>query len=136
MPGRLATSVANAVLDFLFGAGANALAPADYVIALSSSKPTVTGGNVTEPVGNGYKRVTVPNNAANWPAAANRVKRNGADIVFPAATGSWGSPGFVAVYDPLGVFKAWGPLASAQEIPAGMVPTFGPGAFTLAHPGT
>lgn len=138
MAGRLSDADIHAILDFLFGSGANALAPAEHQIALSSTQPTNTGTNVSEPVGNGYSRVIFANNATNWAKAASRVKKNAASVTFPTATGSWGSPGFFAVYRNLAtpVYVAWGNLASAQAINAGVVPTFHPGDLTIAAPGT
>lgn len=134
--GRLGDDLVNDLLDYLFGAGANALAPAAYDVALSDTQPTNAGANVTEPVGNGYARVVVPNDVTNWPAAVNRVKQNGEAISFPAATGSWGSPPFFVLYRTgTSDFVGWGNLASAQAIGAGIVPTFGPGDLIVAVPG-
>lgn len=56
-----------------------------------------TGGSSTGVSGehtignNGYARATLTNNVANWPAATDGLKANGAAISFPAPSGAWAS---------------------------------------------
>ena len=64
----------------MYGAASN-----QFWVGLSSSTPTVEGGNVTEPVGNNYSRVRVN----SFTAADNGVIKNVQDIVFPISTGTW-----------------------------------------------
>lgn len=82
-----------AVLDEILGSGGGGGFPATVYIGLSSTTPNETGGNVTEPSGNGYARVAVTNNSTNWPAASGTggIKKNGTSIEFPEATGDWGA---------------------------------------------
>ena len=83
-----------ALLNSLFGKtsnfGALATAPTLFV-GLSSTTPNPDGTGVTEPVGNGYARVSTP--AATWGAASlanpSAITNSGAVIAFPTATGSW-----------------------------------------------
>jgi hypothetical protein len=64
-------------------------------LALSTTTPTDTGTNITEPSGNAYARVSTV--AADWSAASAgsgstpAQKTNTAVKTFPQATGSWGT---------------------------------------------
>lgn len=130
----LVTAVLNNVLDSRFGAGAAAAtsAPAVYYIGLSSTTPTATGGNVTEPSGNGYAPVAVTNNATNFPVAASGAKANGVAIVFPTATGSWGTVTHVIVKDgAAGSVVGFSLLGTPRTISTGAVPTLAAGSFSL-----
>lgn len=80
----------NEILDHLFSA-ATYTAPATIHFWASTTSPGDTGGSKTEPSGNGYTRAAVTNNATNFPAASGGAKANGTAIVWPEATGSWGS---------------------------------------------
>ena len=89
-----ANYTARALLNSLFGKtsnfGALASAPTIYV-GLSTTAPSETGGTVTEPA-NGYTRVETA--AADWNGATDAdpsVVTNAEEIVFPEATGSWGT---------------------------------------------
>ena len=71
-------------------AGALDSAPTALHVGLSSTTPTVTGTNVTEPSGGAYARVSV--SAANWADATDAnpsVVANGALIEFATATANW-----------------------------------------------
>ena len=122
--GRLSDADANNMLDSRFGSVAVAI-PATYYVGLSTTLPTNTGTNVTEPSGGLYARVAVTNNATNFPAAAARSKSNGTVITFPTASASWGTVTHFVLYDAStgGVFRAWGALAAAQAIASGGTPT-------------
>lgn len=66
----------------------------DYYIGLSSTKPTVAGGNVTEPVANGYQRVKIN----QFTQSNNGTVQNAQDIVFPLSTGTWFNEQHLAGY--------------------------------------
>lgn len=84
---------AQAILNSLFGKtsafGALATRPTIYV-GLSSTAPSETGTNVTEPSGGGYARVaTTP---ADWSTATSAdpsVVENAAVLTFPQASADW-----------------------------------------------
>jgi hypothetical protein len=87
----LFNNLENATLNAMLGTGATLLGSI-IEIGLSTTTPTDAGGNITEPVGASYARVSVANNSTNWPAALNGAKSNATPIVFAAATGSgWGT---------------------------------------------
>jgi hypothetical protein len=86
------------LLDHVFG-NAAFTAPGTIHVALSTADPLDDGSGLAEPVGNGYARVAVTNNATNWPAASGGAKANGTAITFPTATGSWGTLTHFALLD-------------------------------------
>ena len=79
------------IADSQFGSGS----PTTWYLALSTTIPADDGTNFTEPVGNSYTRVTITNNATNFPAASTSggitTKTNGAKFTFPNPTGNWGT---------------------------------------------
>lgn len=84
---------AQALLNSLFGKSSNfgalASAPTIYV-GLSSTTPTESGGNVTEPSTGSYARVATA--ASDWNAATDAdpsVIDNAEPIEFPTATADW-----------------------------------------------
>jgi len=70
----------NEIMDSIYGD-----ANRDYYIGLSSTTPTVAGGNVTEPVANGYARVKI----TAFTQAVDGSVKNAQPIVFPLSTGTW-----------------------------------------------
>lgn len=140
MAGRIADTYANNLLDLAFGKGTNNF-PATLYYGLSSTLPTNTGTNVTEPSGGSYARAAVTNNATNFPAASGRSKSNGTAVTFPAATADWLSgasiPYFV-IYDAAsaGNFVGWGDLTTPVTVLNGTQPSFAVGALTITAPGS
>lgn len=116
------TAIDSSLNKALFG-GTAYTAPGTLYAALSSTTPTAAGGNVTEPVGNAYARVTITNNNTNWVAATGQpgtgqAQANGTAIAFAQATGSWGTETYLCFYDALtaGNLVAFGALGTAQTI--------------------
>jgi hypothetical protein len=136
--GRLSDATMNAMLDLMFGTGHAGIFPASYDVALSTTAPTNAGTNVTEPSGNAYARVSVPNDDAHWPPAVSRQKSNGTAITFPQPTGSWGTVTHFAIYDGgTSTFRAWGALQTPRSIDATSdPPTFAISALVVNGPGS
>lgn len=131
--GRLSDTDANALLDSLFGSAS----PATYYFGLSTTQPTSAGGNITEPSGGAYARVSVTNNSTNFPAAASRSKSNGTAITFPSPSGSWGTVGWWVIMTASsgGTMRSSGALNNASTIASGdPAPAFGVGAFVISCP--
>lgn len=84
------TYLADALVNEVFG-GVNFVPPTTLYIGLSSTLPTVAGGNITEPtIGtNGYARASATNNTTNFPSTSSNNKSNGIAITFPTSTGAW-----------------------------------------------
>lgn len=78
----------NMIVKNIFGSGDPVL-PSSYFIGLSTSTPTLAGGSVTEPSGNGYARVQIERSASSF-TYNNGMASNANNISFPTSTGSWG----------------------------------------------
>ncbi len=73
--------------------------PATLYAALFTTAPTAAGGGV-EVTGPGYARVAVASTVASWPHVTPGVrKENAYELVFPTATGSWGTVVAGGFYD-------------------------------------
>ena len=104
--------------------------PATWHIGLSSTTPTETGTNFTEPSGGGYARVSTV--AADWGAAsgsAPATKSNTAVKTFPLATADWLAGVNLTHF---GLFTAssggspqiWGALGTPKPVLNGDTPNF------------
>ena len=87
------------VLDQFFGAVSPTIA-STYYIALSTTTPTNSGTNFTEPStsGTAYARVAVLNDKSHWGNAASSSLTNSTTITFPISTASWGTVTYVGIY--------------------------------------
>lgn len=137
--GDIGTLRANALLNVMFGGIANPF-PATYYLGLSSTLPTVTGTNVTEPAGGGYARVAFANNTTTFPGAADRGTLIAVPITFAVATGSWGAAlGWFVIYDHLTAsleanFVGFGSLGTTQVITAGGIANFPANSLNITVP--
>jgi hypothetical protein len=68
-------------------------APAAVYVSLHTADPT-DAGTGTEVSGNSYIR-----QAATFAAPSNGASTTSADITFPQATGSWGTIGWIGIWD-------------------------------------
>lgn len=106
----------------------------NYYYALSTTSPNPDGTNVTEPVGNGYARVTKTRGgpfAAAGSGTPSAIANANEEIVFPLATGSWGTVSHWAIYDAVtaGNMLFYGALTSSEAISSGLQPGFDLGDF-------
>ena len=119
-----------ALLDYII----NTRTPLTKWVGLSTTTPTETGSNFTEPSGFNYSRASVT--SSMWSAAvggAPSVKLTSASVVFPVAGGSWGT--IVAV----GLFTAssggspfrWGLLDVSRAVALNQQPSFDAGQLRL-----
>jgi hypothetical protein len=126
------------IVNALYGGVALAV-PATLYVGLSSTQPTVAGGNITEPIigTNGYTRVAVTNNTTNFPTTSSDAKSNGTAITFPNSTGAWLSGvalGYFCIYDASsgGNLLAYAALNSPQAVAgSGSTISFAAGAMTI-----
>jgi hypothetical protein len=83
-----------AIADSQFGGGATTWAPSSWFLGASITTPATDGSGFTEPTGGAYARITITNNATNFPAATTTAgtttKTNGTAFVFANPTGTWG----------------------------------------------
>lgn len=132
---------AQAMLNSLFGKtsnfGALASVPTLYV-ALSSTTPTETGTNVTEPSGGAYARKATV--AGDWNAATSAdpsVVDNANALTFVQATADWVAGADLThfvLYDALtsGNFLGFGALTTAKPVLNGDTPEFAAAALSIS----
>lgn len=106
----------------------------NYYYALSTTAPNADGTNVTEPVGNGYARVSKTRGgpfAAAGSGTPSAIANANDEILWPLATGSWGTVSHWAIYDAAsgGNMLFYGALASSEAIVSGLLPGFALGDF-------
>jgi hypothetical protein len=82
----LATATCNSILDHITSRAAYTM-PTAFFVGLSSTTPTDTGTNVTEPSGWSYARKEIL--STDLSAAANKAITNSAEIAFAQATADW-----------------------------------------------
>jgi hypothetical protein len=110
---------------------------ATLYIGLSSTTPTETGTNFTEPSGGNYGRISTA--AADWGAAsgsAPATKSNTAPKPFSAANADWAAGANMTHF---GLFTAssggtpvwWGALTTPKPVLNGDTPSFAIGALVL-----
>jgi len=133
MAGSKSNYLENAILDHVLGASVYS-APATVYVALYTTAPTDAGGG-TEVSGGSYARVAVTNNATNWPAASGGSKSNGTDIIFPTASGSWGTVAAFAILDASsgGNFMYWADLDTSKAIGSTDVAKFATSSLTITE---
>lgn len=127
MAGSKSDFLENEILDHVLGNAAYT-APGTVYIALFTVAPTDSGGG-TECTGGSYARVTVTNNATNWPAASGGAKSNGTEIVFVEATASWGTVLAFGIFDAItaGNLLYWATLTVNKAIDTGDTAKFAVG---------
>lgn len=109
----LTTYATNQILNALFGKTSSASLASTAYLALSSTKPTIAGGNVTEPSGNGYARTLVgmysQSATQKMGNPSNNAISNASEINFPKATGAWGTYSYVCLFTAAtgGTLIAW-----------------------------
>lgn len=139
MAGRFSDTYAGFLLDGAFGSARTADFPATVYLGLSTTLPSNTGTNITEPSGAGYARVALTNNDTNFPdSGSDRIKANGTVITYPQPTGSWGTVAYFVFMTALtgGVMVAWGSLDVPRTIGAANdPPSFAIGALVITAPG-
>lgn len=129
-------SLEAAILDHVLNDGTYT-PPANWFVGLSSTTPTETGTNFTEPATGSYARVST--SAATWAAAvggAPSTKANGAAVTFPQATADWVAAAnlthfglFIASSG--GTVQIWGLLGTAKPVLNGDTPSFAIGALVV-----
>lgn len=134
MAGSFADYLEAKILDLVFGATAFT-APSPIYLGLSTTTITDAGGNITEPSGFAYARVSITNNSTNWPAASVGAgsKANGVAFTFPAATGAWGTitDFFISDASSGGNILAYGVLTLSKAINNGDTASFAIGDITI-----
>lgn len=105
--------------------------PSKYYIGLSSTEPTIAGGNVTEPASNtGYGRVEL----TNLSEPTNGVITNSATIDFDESTAAWGTMTHYVIYDAAtdGNLLMYGRLSTSRTVEAATIMTIKAGSLSIS----
>jgi len=115
----------NEILDHVLGNAAYT-APSTVTIALYTVAPSDAGGG-TEVTGGSYVRLSVTNNATNFPAAAGGAKSNGTVFTFVQASADWGTVVAFGIFDGSTNLLYWGPVTPNRSVPNGATASFAVG---------
>lgn len=118
-----------ALLEHIFKISAGYAQPGNLYVALSTAEPLDDNSGLAEPAGNGYLR-TVMN---SWTRTGNEVA-NSADVVFPEASGSWGTITHFAIMDASsgGNQLGYGSISPTQAVGSGNTLVFKAGQLTVS----
>ncbi len=121
-------SIQNAILDHVFG-GLDFPASTGLEICLASGNPQ---DDTNEPTDPSYSRVSIPNTKSYWTTATNGVVENSVELVFPTATGPWGTMSYYGIYDDDDNLISYGQLDIPLTITSGDTPRFGSGTLDIS----
>jgi hypothetical protein len=116
--GSISDFLENELLDHVFNAAYTP--PGTIYVGYSTADPLDDASGLAEPSGNGYARVAI-----TFGAAASRAITQNALVTFAAATGSWGTIAYYALFDAVsgGNMLAHGSLSVTKAIVSGNKPT-------------
>lgn len=126
-------TIANQLLEQVFGSGPAYVAPDPLYLALLTAPPD--GTTITEIVYTGYARVAVPK--SSFAAASERQKRNSVAITFPAATSNAALPatwGALLTAATGGTLVLTGELIAPLEVFTGQTPQLKSLALAVGFP--
>ena len=121
----------NCVAGNLYGTKTDPGIPAAYYIGLSTSEPTATGTNVTEPSSAaGYARVQL----TNLSEPVNGEVSNSQAIDFEESTASWGTVTHFVIYDSAtgGNLLMYGALSFPRTVESATIMTIRAGYLKLS----
>ena len=127
--GSFADYLEDEILDHVVGKGSYTM-PTVYV-ALSTADPTDDASGIAEPSGDAYARVET--SGSDWDAASGGATANAAAIIFPEATGDWGTITHFALYDAStnGNMLMHGALDASRSVTNGITPRFAVGELDI-----
>lgn len=102
-----------------------------FEVGLSTANPGETGSGIAEPA-NSYARVTVNNDTDEW-LVSGSASSNINDVVFPTASGSWGTITHAFLWDvDNAVMLAYGQLTVSKPVTTGDIFKFLGGALVIS----
>jgi hypothetical protein len=116
--GQLSTYAQDKILDHILKVAA--YTPATHLyLGLSTADPLEDGSGLTEPSSGAYARVICD----DWEIANLRKTRNATELVFTAASNSWGTMTHWAIFDHIssGNMIAFGELYESKNVVTGIV---------------
>ena len=113
------------ILNHTFGK--TSYTPPTIYVALSTADPLDDASGLAEPTGDAYARVQT--SASDWNAASDGTLDNANNIIFPQATGNWGTITYFALFDAAtgGDMLVHGALSQPQTIDSGNTVKFAAG---------
>jgi hypothetical protein len=119
MAGSFADYLEDELLDHVFG-GSDYTRPATVYIALYTVAPGDAGGG-TECAAADYARLSITNNATNFPASSGGAKANGTEFAWSAATNDWGTIVAFGIFDAVsgGNLLCWADLSASKAVGVG-----------------
>lgn len=125
----------NTVLNNIFGATPFTSSPTLY-LGLSTASIADDGTGAAEPTGGSYERITVANDKVSWSTAtgANNKIDNLVELIFPEATGGWGTVTHFFLSDAAsgGNILISGTLGASKVVEVGDVARFPVGSIVIA----
>lgn len=120
----------NKILDHIFSK--NNYTPPTIYVGLSTADPLDDASGFAEPAGNAYARVET--SASDWNAASGGSLDNASDIIFPKATGSWGTITHFALFDAAtgGNMLAHGALSQPKAVGSSYTAIFDAGDLNVS----
>lgn len=118
------------ILDHIFGK--DMYTPPTIYVALSTANPLDDASGLGEPIGNAYARVET--STSEWNFASGGFMSNANDIVFPKATGNWGTISHFALFDARvgGNMLAHGALNQPKTVDSSYTPIFDAGDLNIS----
>lgn len=134
MAGGKSSYLCNTFLNLIFN-GTAYTAPATLYCALFTVAPTDTAAGTEVTTGTGYARQPIAPSTSNFSTASAQTLSNSVAIVFPTATGSWGTVVAAAFFDAstAGHMLYWGPLGSSVTVNSGNTFEFLANGFTASE---
>jgi hypothetical protein len=113
------------ILNHIFGK--SSYTPPTIYVALSTTNPLDDASGLAEPSCNAYARVQT--STSDWNTASNGSLDNANNIIFPQATGNWGTITHFALFDAAtnGNMLTHGALSQPQTIDSGNTVKFAAG---------
>ena len=121
----------NLVAGNIFGTQTTPAIPESYYLGLSSTEPTESGTNVTEPgSGTGYERVLL----TNLGAPSDGEVSNSSSIDFDESTAAWGTMTHFVIYDAQtgGNLLIYGELSADRSVEADTIMTIKTGSLKIS----
>ena len=136
----ITNATANSILNAFFGRTNQISLASTCYIGLSTTTPTATGDNFTEPSeANGYAKVLIGNyNQSNTmlmeAASGGSISNTNSIIFFPEALASWGTITHFGIFTSKSSSTPimWGALSTSITVPSGYIPIFRAGALTVS----
>jgi hypothetical protein len=124
----------NKIQDLMLG-GVALTPPSNYYLALSTTNISVSGSNLTEPVGAAYARIIIPNTKSYFTNSSSGCLVNSASIVYVESSGSWGTIVDIALTDAITSGSVWmyTTLTSPKIVQSDTVISFSASAITFSQ---